>query len=281
MISARLTLGSSQGTAPAHLGCRTPSPLVSEEEKESMVSVKAMSWVFSQDIRPSQVKFVLLALADHADDEGMAFPSLKHLCSKTSQDRKTVISALDDLESMGLIRDTNDRVGVTKQVKVYQIVGLPSSTYHYVYKLINIKTQEFYIGVRSCFCAPEDDEYMGSGMWPSLMKKEGTKLTKEIISKWPSRPSAEGEEERLIKENYQQDRCRNRSVRGLKQYRWRHKTVPQTDGNSSVDGTRNHNITFINRKETSGVKRCKCGALATNKNGQCGVCYTKATILNH
>lgn len=34
--------------------------------------------------------------------------------------------------------------------------------YHYNYKITNIKTKEFYVGVRSCDCEIEKDPYMGS-----------------------------------------------------------------------------------------------------------------------
>ena len=34
--------------------------------------------------------------------------------------------------------------------------------FNYTYKITNIETQEFYVGVRSCKCKIEDDKYMGS-----------------------------------------------------------------------------------------------------------------------
>src|SRR5688572_24129247 len=122
-----------------------------------------MAFVLSQDIRPSQTKFVLLAIADNANERGIAWPSVDAICAKTSQDRKTVIASLAELERLNLIRDTGERRGSTGQVKVLQIVGLPNSERHYVYRLTREETGEFYIGVRSCFGAPEQDDYMGSG----------------------------------------------------------------------------------------------------------------------
>lgn len=45
--------------------------------------------------------------------------------------------------------------------------------YHYNYKILNTKTGEFYIGVRSCKCKIEDDPYMGSSsIWTKLYIKE-------------------------------------------------------------------------------------------------------------
>jgi biotin operon repressor len=85
------------------------------------MSIIAMTWVFKQPLRPSWLKFLLLALADNANDEGHCYPSGKYLCIKTSLNRKTVISGLDQLEAKGYLIDTGQRKGATKQVKVYQI----------------------------------------------------------------------------------------------------------------------------------------------------------------
>lgn len=79
-----------------------------------------MTWVFAQEIRPSHAKFVLVAVANCANETGLAWPSIAHLCEVTSQDRKTVIKALDNLERSGHISDTGERKGATKQIKVYQ-----------------------------------------------------------------------------------------------------------------------------------------------------------------
>lgn len=87
-----------------------------------------MTWAFGLDLKPATAKFVLVALADNADDEGRAFPSIQSLVAKTSLDRKTVIHALDQLECMQLVEDTGMRVGRTHQVKVYRLVGFVSNS---------------------------------------------------------------------------------------------------------------------------------------------------------
>lgn len=86
-----------------------------------------MTWAFELNLKPATSKFILVALADNADDQGRAFPSIGSLASKTSLDRKTVISAIGQLEQLGLLRDTGERVGKTGQVKVYQLVGFNST----------------------------------------------------------------------------------------------------------------------------------------------------------
>lgn len=80
-----------------------------------------MTWAFGLTLKPSSLKFLLVALADNADDQGRAFPSVEILVHKTSQDRKTVMSGLDKLEELRLATDTGSRVGKTKQVKVYRL----------------------------------------------------------------------------------------------------------------------------------------------------------------
>jgi len=56
-------------------------------------------------IKASTAKFVLLALADHANDEGRgAYPSLDRLAKKTSLSRRTVQRALDALIKLNIIK---------------------------------------------------------------------------------------------------------------------------------------------------------------------------------
>lgn len=83
------------------------------------MSNKALTWAFDLAIKPSWVKFVLVAMADVASEQGIAFPSIAHLCAATSEDRKTVIGAIAKLEAMGVLADTGERRGRTGQVKVY------------------------------------------------------------------------------------------------------------------------------------------------------------------
>ncbi len=73
-------------------------------------------------------KLVLLALADHANDEDFTcFPSVRHLSLKTNMARATVFRSLESLEGMGLIKRIN-----RKSSKVVQMSNL--------YELIYAKT---------------------------------------------------------------------------------------------------------------------------------------------
>ena len=87
------------------------------------MSIDALSWAFKQDIKPSSLKFILVALADNCGYDDCAWPSIRALTAKTGQNRKTVIDNLDKLEEMGIIEDSGRRVGATGQVKVYRLTG--------------------------------------------------------------------------------------------------------------------------------------------------------------
>lgn len=52
------------------------------------------------------------------------FQSIASLCEETALNRKTVIRSLKALCESGFISDTGKRVGDTKQVVVYQIIGI-------------------------------------------------------------------------------------------------------------------------------------------------------------
>ena len=85
------------------------------------MSSEALSWAFKSDVKPSSVKFTLVALCECANYQtGKIFPSVKHLCQITGQDRKTVISNIGKLVSEGWLCETGERVGRTGQIKVYQ-----------------------------------------------------------------------------------------------------------------------------------------------------------------
>lgn len=148
-----------------------------------------MAWAFEQDVGSSAAKFLLVALADHADGtSGVCFPSLDRLAVKTNQDRKTIISNLDLLCSLGLLRETGTTKG--NGIKEYQIIGIPHDrSTHYVYRVTHAASGEFYIGVRSCDGHPESDDYFGSGSWP--MKQGKSDLIRSIIGIYHTREEAE------------------------------------------------------------------------------------------
>lgn len=85
------------------------------------MSSEALAWAFKQSVKPSSVKLTLIALCECANYKtGKIFPSIEHLCEITGQNRKTIIANIAILEQQGLIADTGERAGTTRQIKVYQ-----------------------------------------------------------------------------------------------------------------------------------------------------------------
>lgn len=85
------------------------------------MSSEALAWAFKQDVKPSGAKFTLVALCECANYKtGRITPSIAHLVEITGQNRKSIIAHIDLLERAGFITDTGERVGQTKQIKVYQ-----------------------------------------------------------------------------------------------------------------------------------------------------------------
>ena len=92
------------------------------------MSIDAIRWAFSQQVRRPAAKLVLLSLADRVGESFECWPSKARLIHDTSLDRKTVQAALKYLESEGLIEDTGKRRGRTGQVRVWRLIGVPCRT---------------------------------------------------------------------------------------------------------------------------------------------------------
>lgn len=66
------------------------------------MSVEAQTWAWKQKC-PTATKAVLLALADHADDEGIAWPGRKGLAKKVGITDRNITRHLSILEHAGII----------------------------------------------------------------------------------------------------------------------------------------------------------------------------------
>ncbi len=84
------------------------------------MSVEAISWAFRQAVTSSSAKFVLVAMANLANNEMECYPSTVYLCNVTGQDRKTVLKNIGILRENGYIVDTGRRIGRTKQIVVWR-----------------------------------------------------------------------------------------------------------------------------------------------------------------
>ncbi|HCA5143320.1 TPA: helix-turn-helix domain-containing protein [Acinetobacter baumannii] len=73
---------------------------------------------------PALKKLVLLSMADRADEQHCCYPSSTRLADDCQINKKTLFKILDELCSEGLIFDTGERKGRTKQVIVYRLIGV-------------------------------------------------------------------------------------------------------------------------------------------------------------
>lgn len=67
------------------------------------MSVKAMAWAWTQEGLSEGEKLLLMAVADHADDEGTCWPGQVGLAIKCGISDRTVRTRLKKLETLGLI----------------------------------------------------------------------------------------------------------------------------------------------------------------------------------
>jgi len=193
------------------------------------VSSEALAWAFKQSVKPSGAKFTLIALCECANYKtGRITPSIAHLVEITGQNRKSIIAHIDQLEAQGFIRFTGERTGRTGQIKVYEAAIEAGAQAHrpeahYVYRLTNPQTGEFYIGVRSFLGEPCKDGYRGSGCWPSGAAYHGIELHREIVAEFTTRNEAERAEASMIAEAISLPLCRN-----IKQESQKRDTYPKT-----------------------------------------------------
>jgi len=77
------------------------------------MSVSAINWAFEQCIKKSSAKLILLSLADYANDENIAYPSMTTLQKKGTCSRDTVVKSIKSLLESGHISKVSleDHVG--------------------------------------------------------------------------------------------------------------------------------------------------------------------------
>lgn len=85
------------------------------------MSIEAIKYAFEKYVPRATDKLVLIALANYANAEGLAYPSHQRLMLVTSLNRKTIMASLLRLEQMGLLIDTGQRKGRTGRVVVYHM----------------------------------------------------------------------------------------------------------------------------------------------------------------
>lgn len=93
------------------------------------MSVDATRWAWAAPVKNSPQRLILLSLADRSGEDHKCYPSNKRLADDTVLNLKTVQKAVNELIEMGLILDTGERKGNTKQVRVLQLIGVNSREY--------------------------------------------------------------------------------------------------------------------------------------------------------
>jgi hypothetical protein len=97
------------------------------------MSWQAQAWAWEQERNlSSSEKFVLLALANHANDQGYTWPSIELIASECRQDVKTTRRQIRSLLVRRVIWLAKRRLGSTGQVRVYRLpkscrVSLPKT----------------------------------------------------------------------------------------------------------------------------------------------------------
>jgi DNA-binding MarR family transcriptional regulator len=67
------------------------------------LSVEAISWSLAQNAPSPTAKFVLVLLANLADDDGRCWPGIGYITDRTQLNRATIIRAIAALEDCGLL----------------------------------------------------------------------------------------------------------------------------------------------------------------------------------
>jgi|DEB0MinimDraft_10_1074344.scaffolds.fasta_scaffold137560_2 DNA-binding transcriptional regulator YhcF (GntR family) len=85
------------------------------------MSYKAMDAVFDADIEDGLAKYVLLAIAKHADEQGECYPSMERLARLTGLSQRTVLRKIGWLEKAGYVSIKRRTVAGKKTSNLYSV----------------------------------------------------------------------------------------------------------------------------------------------------------------
>ncbi|MFP1496115.1 primosomal protein [Escherichia coli] len=143
----------------------------------------------------SSSKSVLTWLADMCGADSCAYPSVSALAEVTELNKKTVQDSLRHLMEIGLIIDTGERKGRTKQIVVYRLIGVEESVAEpeYTQKRVSLKvgkigavnknsTENGYVSAQNSpkngtLCCMENNQRHPN--FPSKTPKNGSRNPKE------------------------------------------------------------------------------------------------------
>jgi hypothetical protein len=84
------------------------------------MGLEATKWVWRQSRATGIPKFVLLAIADHADKEGVAWPGVPRLAQMVGRSERTVQRCLEELELLGDLKREIHGANVPHRRRSYQ-----------------------------------------------------------------------------------------------------------------------------------------------------------------
>lgn len=85
------------------------------------MSVSTMAWAWKQKCSPTE-KLILLALADHANDDGSCWPGMERIAEKTGFTRRSVINSVKTLQEKGMLGITKRATGGFKKSNLYTLL---------------------------------------------------------------------------------------------------------------------------------------------------------------
>jgi hypothetical protein len=84
------------------------------------MSFQAMTWAVKAKL-PSREKFLLIMMANYADDTGKCWPSVTTLMNDTGFCRRTVMNSIKTLSDMGALKVQNRTFQGKKISNVYRL----------------------------------------------------------------------------------------------------------------------------------------------------------------
>lgn len=159
------------------------------------MSIDALRWAKKVKTGSSSSKSVLTWLADMCGADLCAYPSVSALAEVTELNKKTVQDSLRHLMEIGLIVDTGERKGRTKQIVVYRLIGVEESVAEpeYTQKRVSLKvgkigavnknsTENGYVSAQKSpkngtLCCMENNQRHPN--FPSKTPKNGSRNPKE------------------------------------------------------------------------------------------------------
>jgi DNA-binding transcriptional MocR family regulator len=93
------------------------------------MSYQAVRWVFENSRTKKIQRLILLAIAEHANEQGEAWPSLERLATFTNESRRTVCKNLAKLKTSGEIEiSTGGGKGKSNRYRIKMSAGNPAAS---------------------------------------------------------------------------------------------------------------------------------------------------------